>query len=124
MGYLLTLIGVATLIYSAFGLPIFFTERTQKRLEINSLADQAVALSAGEDRIWQIHEQRQFLNDLLPKSDRVLVEGAKGMYLALNGKESVHVYAGTLRSGEEYLGTLDRAILESYVSRKSAQLSR
>src|SRR3989338_427739 len=61
--------------------------------ENSTIIQQAIALSAGEDKIWSIQEQRDFLNEM-PLRDGVLVENT-GMSLIprANGAD---VYSGII----------------------------
>ena len=94
--------------------------------ENSTIIQQAIALSAGEDKIWSIQEQRDFLNEM-PLRDGVLVENT-GMSL-IPRANGVDVYTRIISNfgrnrflPENYLGNIEYTTFKSYVTKKTAQL--
>jgi len=102
-----------------FGYTALDKEKTykEKTRELSSITQQAVYLSAGEDRIWSLQEQREFL-DATSLKNVILTENV-GIYLvpsrAINNSVDVLTISST------YLGNINHAALESYITQKTAQ---
>jgi len=107
-----------------FGYTISYPSNKNKEQinETSALIKQAVFLSAGEDRIWSLSEQSQFLREMPSLKETVLTEGI-GIYLVPE-KDRAHVFtsAPKFETGsfpQRYLGSLDRANLENYVTKNT-----
>mgnify|MGYP001565997886 FL=1 len=98
------------------------TPQKPKPKDIDAIVQQTIALSAGEDKIWSLQEQREFLNET-PLKDKILPEGA-GIYLIPNYLNRVNIYLGASRgdnSKENYLGSINRLTLENYITKNTTQ---